>query len=93
MLGKAPVKVAQNLLHRAFAVLDAVQLIFHLRREGIVHHVGLEKPAPFAGAVEQDGHGAHGGEQHKGFAQGIEGTDDGGIGGRTSDSLLLQKLD
>ena len=41
---------------------------------GIVHHVGLEKPAPFAGAVEQDGHGAHGGEQHKGFAQGIEGT-------------------
>ena len=40
---------------------------------GIVHHVGLPEPALFAGAVQQDGHGTHGGEQHKGLAQGIEG--------------------
>ena len=46
----------------------------HNRVGGVVHHLLGQGAALFGGEIHEDGHGAHGGEQHEGLTQRIEGT-------------------
>ena len=41
---------------------------------GVVHHLLGQGAALFGGEIHENGHGAHGGEQHKGLTQRIEST-------------------